>query len=179
MKVLVTYLSKTGNTKKIAEAMFEEINDEKEIKPIDEVETFEDYDVTFLGLPIHQMGPDKKEFKLMEQHCIDGRNIVLFITHAAPEDSPDLPPMLNKFRYACRHANIVDMFDCRGELAKSVKRIMSLMPNAQLRNWARTDNSQGQPDQGRIDRARVFARNVMAKIHASQEPVQEKVEVLV
>jgi hypothetical protein len=177
MKVLVTYLSRTGNTKKIAEAMFEEIDDEKEIKPIDEVETIEGYDVTFLGLPIHQMGPDKKEVNLMEQHCVDGRNIVLFITHAAPEDSPNLPPMLGKFTYACRHANIVDMFHCRGELAKSIKRVMSLMPNAQLRNWAKTDNSQGQPDQSRIDRAHVFARNVMATLHDQHEPAHTKEEV--
>jgi menaquinone-dependent protoporphyrinogen IX oxidase len=121
MKVLVAYMSKTGNTKKVAEAIFEEIRDEKEIKAIDEVVSIEAYDIAFLGFPIHQMGPDKKEVKLLEKHCINGRNVVLFITHAAPENNPDLPLMLDKFRQVACGANIVDMFDCQGELAKPSK----------------------------------------------------------
>jgi len=39
VKTLVTYMSKTGNTKKVAEAIFDEINGEKEIKTIDEVDS--------------------------------------------------------------------------------------------------------------------------------------------
>ncbi len=33
MKVIVTYMSQTGNTKKVAEAIFQEIKGKKEIKP--------------------------------------------------------------------------------------------------------------------------------------------------
>jgi flavodoxin len=181
MKVLVAYLSKTGNTRKVAEAIFEEINEEKEIKRIDEVESIEAYDISFLGFPIHQMGPDKKEAKLMEKHCINGRNVVLFITHAAPEDSPDLPPMLDKFRQAACGANIVDMFDCQGELDKKTKRIMSILPDARLRRWAKLDNSKGQPDEARLDRARAFSRNVMQRLcdieqlPAAKDMTEEKV----
>jgi len=169
MKVLVTYLSNTGNTKKVAEAIFGEIDQEKEIRKIDEVESIEGNDITFLGFPIHQMGPDKKEAKLLEKHCINGRNVILFITHAAPENSPDLPPMLDKFRQAARNANIIDMFDCQGELDRTTKRIMSVLPNARLRNWAKIDNSTGQPDQDRLERARDFSRNVMQRLHDSEQ----------
>lgn len=166
MKVLVAYMSKTGNTKRVAEAMFEEIADEKAIKPIEDVESIEAYDVAFLGFPIHQMGPDKKTVKLLERHCVNGRNVVLFITHAAPEDSQDLPPMLEKFRRAASGAHIVDLFDCQGELAKPVKFIMSVHPNAQLRLWAKEDNSKGKPDKPRLDRARAFSREIMQKLHS-------------
>ena len=176
MKVLVAYMSKTGNTRKVAEAIFGEINDEKEMKPIDAVDSIEGYDVAFLGFPIHQMGPDKKTVKLLEKHCINDRNVVLFITHAAPEDSPDLPPWLEKFRRAARGANVVDIFDCQGQLDKTTKRIMSVLPNAQLRMWAKQDNSQGQPDKTRLDRARAFSRNVMQRLHDNQM-LQEKVLV--
>jgi flavodoxin len=168
MKVLVAYMSKTGNTKKVAEAIFEEIKDEKELKPIDEVDSIEGYDIAFLGFPIHKMGPDKKELILLEKHCVDGRNVVLFITHAAPEDSQDLPPMLDKFKQAARRANVVGMFDCQGELAKAVKFIMSIVPNAQLRSWAKQDNSKGQPDQTRLDRARAFTRDVIKRFYDTQ-----------
>ena len=165
MKALVAYLSKTGNTKKVAEAIFAEISDEKEIKPIDEVESIEGYDVAFLGFPIHKMGPDKKEEELLKKHCVNGRKVVLFITHAAPEDAPDLPPMLDKFRQAACGANIVDMFDCQGEFAKGVKLFMRIAPDAKLRSWAKQDNSKGQPDKARLDRARAFSRDVMKRLH--------------
>ena len=55
MKVLVAYMSKTGNTRKVAEAIYDEITDDKEIKTIDQVDTIVPYDVAFLGFPIHQM----------------------------------------------------------------------------------------------------------------------------
>ena len=55
------------------------------------------------------------------------------------------------------------MFHCQGELAKGIKRFMSVWPNAQFRKWAREDNRQGQPDESRIERARSFAREVMKK----------------
>jgi flavodoxin len=168
MKLLVAYMTKTGNTKKIAEAIFGNLTGEKVIKPIDAVESIEGYDVAFLGFPIHQMGPDKKTAKLLAKHCVKGRKVVLFITHAGPEGAPDLQPMLEKFRQAARGAELVDMFDCQGELAKGIKRIMSIMPNAQFRKWAREDNSQGQPDQTRIDRAKAFARDMMKKLGATK-----------
>lgn len=163
MKVLVAYMSKTGNTRKVAEAIFGEIDAEKELKAIDTVASLEGYDVSFLGFPIHQLGPDKKTVKLLETLCVEGRDVALFITHASPEDGPDLPPWLEKFMQAAGHANDVGVFHCQGELAKPVKRIMSIMPNAKFRRWAKMDNSQGQPDQARLDRARAFARDVMAK----------------
>ena len=165
MKALVTYMSKTGNTKKVAEAIFDGISDEKDIKPINEVDSIEGYDITFLGFPIHGGGPDKKEVDLLEKHCINGRKVVLFITHAAPENSPELPSVLDKFKRAARGADIVDMFDCQGELAKPIKLIMSILPDAKLRQWARQDTSKGQPDKTRLDRACTFSRNVMNKLY--------------
>lgn len=164
MKVLVAYMTKTGNTKKVAEAIFGELPEEKELKPIEEVKDISGYDLAFLGFPIHKMGPDKKTVKLMEKHCVDGRKVALFITHASPEDGLDLPPWLELFKKAARGATLVGLFHCQGELAKGVKRFMSIMPSRKFRMWAKMDNSQGQPDQIRLERARAFARDVMAKV---------------
>ena len=170
MKVLVAYMSSTGNTKKIAEAIFEEIEEEKEIRKIEQVESIGSYDVAFLGFPVHNLGPDKKAVKLLKRHCTDGRAVVLFITHGTRENSPDLLPQLDKFRQAASGANIVDVFNCQGELAKAIKRVMSIWPNAQFRLWAKMDNSQGQPDTTRIDRARAFSRAVMERFHSAPMP---------
>lgn len=167
MKTLVAYMTRTGNTRKVAEAILEGIAAEKEIKPIDEVSTLEGYDVAFLGFPIHQMGPDKKTVKLLEKLCVEGRDVALFITHASPEDGPDLPPWLEMFKRAAGKANIVGFFHCQGELAKPVKRMMSIMPSAKFRRWAKMDNSQGQPDQSRLDQAQAFARDTMAGLQGT------------
>ena len=174
MKVLVAYMSKTGNTRKVAEAIYGEISDEKEIKPIDQIDTIAGYDVAFLGFPIEKEGPSKKAAQLLETHCINGRKVVLFITHAAQEDNPELQPMLAKFILAARGATVIDMFDCQGQLSKSVKMIMSVMPNAKYRRWAKQDNSQGQPDQARIDHARAFARELMQRLHEEENNLVNK-----
>jgi len=164
MEVLVAYMSKTGNTKKVAEAIYGEIIAKKEIKPIDKVESIEGYDLVFLGFPIHAQGPDKKTTKLLKKLCINGKKIALFITHCAPEEAEELSSWLGKFRQDANRADIVDMFNCQGELSKTVKRFMSIYPNAQIRSWARKDNSKGQPDESRLQKARTFAKDVMEKV---------------
>ena len=163
MKVLVAYMSKTGNTRKVAEAIYEEIECEKEIKRVEEVKDLAGYDLAFLGFPIHNFGPDKKARRFLERQT-EGERIALFVTHATPEDHEELPGYLAKFRDAVAGATLVGMFDCRGELAKGVKRVMSLLPDPKVRLWAKIDDSQGQPDATRLERARVFARDIMEKV---------------
>lgn len=164
MRVLVAYMSQTGNTRKVAQAIFEEIPDVKEMKRIEEVESIRDYDLAFLGFPIHGEGPDKKTTSLIDRLCIEGRKVVLFVTHASPQDAEELPSMLKKFREAACRAEVVDMFDCQGQLAKALKMFMLVMPNAKYRRWARNDNSHGQPDEAQLERARAFTRDVMKRV---------------
>jgi len=57
MKVLVTYMSQTVNTKGVAEAIFQEIWGEKEIEPIGEVNSLHSYDLAFVDFPIEAYGP--------------------------------------------------------------------------------------------------------------------------
>jgi flavodoxin len=158
MRVLVGYMSQTGNTKKVAEAIFGEIEGEKEIKKLNQIKDMEGYDLVFLGFPIRGFGPDKKAKKFLKTQC-PGKKIALFITHAAPEDHEDLPGWLAKFKDAAIGATIVDMFNCQGQLYKPVKFVMSIHPDS--RSWAKTDSSKGQPDAARLEKARVFARKVM------------------
>ncbi len=56
MKILVAYRSVTGNTNTIAEAIFGEIEGEKEIKPFKDVDTIDGYDFIFIGCPIEFFG---------------------------------------------------------------------------------------------------------------------------
>ena len=54
MKTLVTYYSESGNTEKLAKAIYEGLEaTENEIAPISEEKNFGDYDVIFVGFPVH------------------------------------------------------------------------------------------------------------------------------
>lgn len=168
MKALVAYMSKTGNTKKVAEAIYEALDCEKEIMPVEQVADISGYDLAFLGFPVQRFGPDPKTVRILQQHCQPGKDVALFITHAAPEDEAQLPEWLEGFRSAASGANIVSMFDCQGQLSKGMKRIMLMMPMRGLRQMAKRDNSQGQPDATRLARARAFARETLERVRAQE-----------
>jgi flavodoxin len=164
MKVLVAYMSKTGNTKKVAEAIYGEIIGEKELKRIEDVQDIGVYDLSFLGFPTHQFGPDNKTKEFLEKQSKAGRNVALFVTHCAPEDTPEVSEWMAKFKQAAAGANIVGFFDCQGELAKSVETIMKIAPKKEIRFFAKNHNSQGQPDEARLIKARAFAKETMNRL---------------
>ncbi len=159
-KILVGYASQTGNTRRVAEAIYSAVPEPKEIKPINEVASLEDYDLSFLGFPVHQMGPDKKARTFLETR-VGNRSIALFITHMSPEEEPQLKDWIAKFVNASCGANILGVFNCQGQGSRLVKTIMRLSFNSQMRAWSRDDSSQGQPDAGRLERARAFAAEIM------------------
>lgn len=161
MKALVAYMSKTGNTRKIAEAIYDKLACEKELKTVDSVNDTSAYDIAFYGFPIHQFGPDKKTREFLEKNCTDGKKVALFITHAAQEDAPELPEWLEKFKAAASSADVVGFFNCQGQLAKGVKFIMYIAPS--LREMAKRDDSKGQPDAARMAKARAFADETMSR----------------
>jgi len=86
MKTLITYNSETGNTKKIAEAIYQDIKGPKEILKIDEVLDVDSYDLIVVGFPIHQFGPSKKAIKFFDEK-MNNKSVVLLITHAVLKDT--------------------------------------------------------------------------------------------
>ena len=81
-KTLVTYLSQTGNTKKIADAIFESLEGDKTIEPVDEVQETRDYSLIFIGFPVHSHSvPYKIEGFLRK--IPEGKKIALFSTHSS------------------------------------------------------------------------------------------------
>jgi flavodoxin len=161
MKVLVAYMSRTGNTRKIAEAIYGVIPEPKEIKRVEDVTSLEGYDLAFLGFPIHASGPDKNAKAFLETYVKD-RSIALFITHAAPDGAPPVQGWIQKFKDAARGANIVGVFECQGQASRLIRTFMRINRNPQVRASARSN--QGQPDATRLERARTFANETINKL---------------
>ncbi len=160
MKVLVAYMSQTGNTKKVAEAIYQEIGGDKEIKRLDEVKSLAGYDLAFLGFPVHAAGPDKKAKNFLESQT-KGCKVALFVTHGTPEGHEELLPCLAKFRETVAGATLLGMFDCRGQMAKAIHLMMRLSSDPEWRRRGKDNSDQGLPDAPRIELARAFAREIM------------------
>ena len=163
MRILVAYTSRTGNTKKVAEAIYEEIEEEKVIKEFDDIENLDGYDLVFVGFPIENFGPCEKAKDFLKSYCA-GKTIVLFITHAAPEYMKFVPEWLVKCIEAASESNVGAVFNCQGELAENVKQSMLKNPDPMIRFGAeKSSMMKGQPDAARIERARLFVREIMKK----------------
>lgn len=125
MKYLVTYFSLTGNTKRVAEAIYDALPAEKTIKPFNEVDTLEGVDLAFVGFPVMQFGPPAAARKFLGEHAT-GRRIALFITHAMLTGSDDprqqamLSNELEKCRSACAKSDLAGLFHCQGELSETM-----------------------------------------------------------
>jgi len=164
MKLLVTYMSQTGNTKKVAEAIYGELSGDKEIKKLEDVESLDEYDFAFIGFPLHAFGPAEPAKKFLEAHST-GKRIALFITHAAPEESEEVKGWLKNSQKAASKADIVNMFDCQGELAQPVIDMLLSSDDPNMRAFGELGPAtKGQPDETRLERARAFARETMEKL---------------
>ena len=164
MKVLVTYMSQTGNTKKVAEAIYGEITEVKEIRELNDVENLNDYDFAFIGFPIHAFGPAEPAKKFLEAHSA-GKRIALFITHAAPEESEEVKGWLKTSQEASSKAELVNMFDCQGELAPAIMDMLLKSDDPKMRGFGELGPlTKGQPDETRLERARIFARETVEKV---------------
>lgn len=161
MKVLVAYVSRTGNTKKIAEAIFEEIQADKEIKELGEVDSLEGYDLAFIGYPIMRFVPAKPAWEFLKKNS-SGKKVALFMTHAAPEGAPPVQDFIAKSKEAAVGADVVGIFDCQGELSEAMRETLLKMDNPEFRAFGELGPwTKGQPDAARIEKARAFAREIM------------------
>lgn len=166
MKVIVAYMTVTGKTRIIAEAIYEEIREEKEIKELNEIDNLEGYDFAFVGFPMHGFTAPEEAQDFIKKHC-RGKRVALFVTHGAPEGVSELPPWLKNCREAAAGADLIDMFNCQGELAQDVIDALLKHEDPVVQSWGRPGPSnKGQPDATRVKRARVFAREIMEKIKA-------------
>src|SRR5512138_835413 len=82
MKALVTYSSQTGNTEKLARAIYDAIHLEKKLLPAKEVKDFQGYDIIFAGFPVHAHSVPAAFLPVFKQ-LPPGQKIALFCTHGS------------------------------------------------------------------------------------------------
>ena len=168
MKVLIAYTSQSGNTEKVANALFDGIeSSDKEISRVKQVDftKINDYELVFLGSPIIGGGFSAEYKKVLKGLPELTTSIVLFCTHAAPANFPQfwdngfkkLGGTLEK-----KGAKILGYFDTQGEQAPAVKEFMMKRdPEYAAKARAASD---GHPNEEDIAAAKKFASEVLTKV---------------
>lgn len=163
MKTLVTFWTKTGNTVKVAEAIYRKISCEKSLIPVSQVSSVDEYDLIFLGFPIMQFGVPRPVTQFI-RHFLNGKPVALFVTHAIISNSSDLIQRtmlvkeLEKCREACIQTDLRGLFHCQGELSEQMAAEMIKTGIPTLAGFAQMRQlTVGHPDPDELDRAADFA----------------------
>ena len=154
-KILVTYFSLTGNTKKVAEVIFEELDGEKTIGKVDEIQDLDEYDLLFIGFPVHSHGVPFKVEELLKK-IPPGKKIALFSTHGSLTGSRLSREALEHSTTLVSKAKILGTFSCRGKVSMQAMEVLSKSPEHKA--WAEMATSaQTHPDENDLEDAKSFA----------------------
>ncbi|WP_297406272.1 flavodoxin family protein [uncultured Cetobacterium sp.] len=127
MKTLITYSSKTGNTKKVAEAIFNSLSN-CELKDIDEVTTLDNYDFLIIGGWIDKSTFDTKTLNFIKS--IKNKKIGYFFTLGAYADSDHAKDCVNNIDtlFIENENTILKNFFCQGAIDPKLIAWMSTLP---------------------------------------------------
>lgn len=165
MKVLVAHFSETGNTEKLAKAIFEAVeSSEKEILPIQEVSGIDGYDVIFIGFPVQSHSvPGKVE--AFAKKLPEGQKVAYFATHGSMRGGELAVTAFYHALNIAKNAVILGTFGCRGKVKQKI--IDGLMQRAEHRAWAQeAQSAAGHPDEADLEDGRGWAGRMIVKARA-------------
>jgi flavodoxin len=161
MKALVAYYSESGNTEKLAKAIFDGINiSEKEMAPIGEA-SVKDHDVIFVGFPVQASSvPSKAETFI--KRVPEGKMLAFFVTHGSLRGGQlAISALYHAFSLALK-VTVLGTFGCRGQVKPSL--IDALLNNPEHKAWAvEAQSAIGHPDESDLADGKEFAAWMIAK----------------
>ena len=165
-KTLVTYFSRTGNTKKVAEAIFVGLDGDKDLEPMEEAHLLDGYSLVFIGFPVHSHSVPYKVEEFLKT-IPAGKKIALFCTHGA---LPGHRLSREAIEYAvvlAAKAKVLGTFAVRGRLSMQALDALGRSPEHQ--EW--TDmaaSANTHPNETDLAEAKAFARRIRTlSVHGS------------
>ena len=157
-KTLVAYYSRTGNTKRTAEAIFEAIEGEKILRSFQDLQPQEiqEHQLVFVGFPVHSHSVPFAVEKIIKS-IPQGKKTAFFSTHGSLTGSRLSREALEYATVLAVKANVLGSFSCRGKVSDETLKILEKSP--EHRAWAEMSASaRTHPDNNDLEDARVFAR---------------------
>ncbi len=160
MRSLVVYSSQTGNTKKLAEAVYAALPAEKEIYSIDAAPDAAKYDFVAVGFWLKAGKPDDKAAAYLEK--LSGKKVFLFATHGAAPDSEHVKNALKYAEDLAKNATVVGRFSCQGEIAPQIMEKIRAKP--QPPPWImEAPPAEGHPDENDITNLKRVVADTLGK----------------
>lgn len=162
MKVLVTYYSQTGNTEKLARAIFEAIHFEKELLPIKDVKDSRGYDIIFVGFPVQAHSVPAAVHPFFK-NLPDKQPIALFCTHGSLRGGQLPKQAIEHALGLASRARVLGTLGVRGRVNPKV--IDALMQTAQNQAWAiEAQGAIDHPTDADLADGKAFARDILSKV---------------
>jgi len=140
----------------VADAIFDALEGEKTIKPTDEIQNLDDYDLIFVGFPVHSHGVPHKTEELIKK-LPPRKKIALFSTHGSLTGSRLSREALEHASILASGARILGTFTCRGKVSPHAMEVLSKSP--EHRAWVEMSASaRTHPDESDLEDARSFAK---------------------
>lgn len=155
----MTYFSQTGNTRKVAEAIYEALDREKTLLPIGDVQNADEYDLIYIGFPVQSHSVPYKAENFL-RNIPPHKKIALFSTHGSLTGSRLSREAIEHASVLASRAKVLGTFSCRGRVSMSTLEALSKSPEHEA--WAEMAASAGtHPDEHDLEDARTFARWVI------------------
>ncbi len=156
MNILVAYYSETGNTLKVAEAIFAGLkHTQKKLLPIDQVADLGKYDLIFCGFPVQHHSVPAKMIHFL-QGLPRGKKLALFATHGSLRGGEKAVAAFYAALSLTSGQTILGTFGCRGQVKPQL--LDKWMDQLHERSWAlEALSANGHPDFSDLEDARSFA----------------------
>jgi flavodoxin len=174
LKILITYHSDTGNTEKIAKAIYEEAskNNQALLRKIGEVkpEDLSNYDLVFLGGPCQANDLAAPVKRLLNAIPMSPKfKVAGFFTHMSPvsEKHSGHERCVASFQNASKEKQIEfeGLYDCQGMPTPKLVDIMRKNVNVSDHQWERNlRETRKHPNAEDIKKSKEFAAKVISKI---------------
>ncbi|MDF7825030.1 flavodoxin family protein [Pontiellaceae bacterium B12227] len=125
MKILIAYSSKTGNTRKLAEALHLALPN-ADLCPMGSVPNLEQYDMVFAGFWVEAGNACQDAIKCLKR--LGGKPVALFATLGAYPDSRHAADSLAAAAKEIPNGKVVDSFICQGAIDPNMIEWMEKLP---------------------------------------------------
>lgn len=171
MKTLIVYSSLTGNTRQIAEAIYEIFGEQADLFPVEKAPSADGYDLIAVGFWVDRGTADKKA-----QGYLGGlrnQQVALFATLGAyPDSEHAAKSMANAAALLDESNQVVGTFICQGKvdprLIEQFKKLPEGHPHGlNAERLARHQEAAKHPDAADLNNAKAIFREIKRKLQGT------------
>lgn len=168
MKSMVVFSSKTGNTKKVAKAIFDVLPDPKNIFSVEEFPKVNEYDFIAMGFWVDKGTADSKAREFFK--TVQNKRIALFGTLGAYPDSDHARQSMEKVKELVKDNELLGEFLCQGKVDPKLIKMMATQmkddPHHSMtkERRARLDEAAKHPDEKDLVNASEAFKDIIRKI---------------